>query len=277
MARVARSPRDAPGMGGEPRQGRGRRSPQGGAGKAALKFLQPLSARDGRCRSAALRVIQHGPTHLVGAFLDVDGVATRGIVSPMSFDWLANYCPNFFARRPRKAVTVTIEGTAWENTPDVHLDRVLGRSADEILHGATAASFGVELQAVPAGSAQFMLNVTCPSRESLLIARGFVPQAMEERWFVFLSEGRLCLHRRWTGILVYEVEATWRGDRLHLGHVRANRDPAQYGETEDIRDAAMLRWIIDMALRGVPSTYPMKGGEAQRQARAAARSASLQG
>ena len=86
MARVARSPRDAPRMAASPVRVVDVVPLGTGQGRLALKFLQPLSAGGGRCRSVALRVLQHGPTHLVGAFLDVDGVATRGIVSPTSFD-----------------------------------------------------------------------------------------------------------------------------------------------------------------------------------------------
>ena len=233
-----------------------------GQGRLVLDFIQPLSPGGGRRRRAELKVIQHGPEHLVGSILDEIGTVRTAVVSSVSFDWLASYCPEFFSRRPSHAVTMTIDGApAGENTPQMHLDRVLGQSVDDLLLGAAASSFRVELQSMPDRSTNFMLDVTFPPLDSLLIARGFVPQVMEEKWFVFLADGRLRFHRSWTGVLVYDVEVAWRGDRLYLGSVRANRDPEQYSETDDRHDAAMLRWIIDVVLRGVPSQFPTKGDD----------------
>lgn len=247
-----------------------------GQGRLLLDFTQPLSSGGGRRRRVELKVVQHGPEHLVGSMLDDDGTVRTAVVSGISFDWLASYCPEFFSRRPPHAVTLTVDGVpAWENTPRMHLDRVLGRSVDDLLLGAAAGSFGVELQPMPARSTTFMLDVTCPPLDSLLIARGFVPQEMEEKWLIFLADGRLRLHRSWTGVLVYEIEAAWRGDRLYLGSVRANRDPEQYGETDDRHDAAMLRWVIDVVLRGVPSQFPTKGDDGPLASWAVAGSASL--
>ncbi|MFN7022656.1 MAG: hypothetical protein ACK4WH_15220, partial [Phycisphaerales bacterium] len=85
---------------------------------------------------------------------------------------------------------------------------------------------------------------------SWMIARGFVPIAMEEKWFVYMENGRLLFRRSWTGNLIYDVEATWRGDQLYLGLVRVNRDAEQYGETDDDYDRRLLTYLIAAVLLG---------------------------
>ena len=247
-----------------------------GQGRLSLDFIQPLSPGGGRRRRVDLKVIQHGPEHLVGSVRDNDGTLRTTVVSAISFDWLASYCPDFFGRRPPHAASMMVDGVpAWESTPRMYLDRVLGRSVNNLLHGASAGSFGVELQPMPARSTTFMMDVTYPPLDSLLIARGFVPQEMEEKWFIFLADGRLRFQRSWTGVLVYDVDAAWRDDRLYLGSVQANRDPEQYGETDDGHDAAMLKWIIDVVLRGVRSPFPVKEDDVPLTSWAIAGSASL--
>jgi hypothetical protein len=244
-----------------------------GWGRLALEFIQPLSPGGGRRRRVELTVVQHELHHLVGSFRDEDGTARTAIVSSMSFDWLASYCPTFFERRPPYAAMVDGQ-TGWSITPAEHLDRVLGPSDNEVLCGATANGFSRTLPAMPARAATFTLDVTFPPLDSLLIARGSVPREMEEKWLVLLADGVLRFHRSWTGIFIYEVGATWCGDRLHLGSVRANREPDQYRETDDGHDAAMLRWVIDVVLRGISSIFPVRG-DVPMQAWAVAGSASL--
>ena len=69
---------------------------------------------------------------------------------------------------------------------------------------------------------------------------------------------RLLFRRSWTGILIYDVEAYWRANRLYLGAVRVNRNVKQYTETDDAYDKALLQYLIDVILRGVPAEFPLK-------------------
>jgi hypothetical protein len=98
--------------------------------------------------------------------------------------------------------------------------------------------------------------------DSVLVVRGFKPHQMEDKWFVIYENGRLLFRRSWTGNLIYDVEACWRGDRLYLGSAWVNRSASQYGETDDHYDAALLRYLFDVVLRGVPAEFPAKRSEA---------------
>jgi hypothetical protein len=222
-----------------------------------------------------LRVVQHGSGHLVGTF-SASGEVRIAIFSEPTFAWLESYCPALLERRPIASPTFQILGQpSAEPRWDEYLAATFGRTEAEILNGANPYSFGVELQDMPERRAHFLLGAKYAPLDSVLIARGFVPVEMEDKWFVFMSGGRLRFHRSWTGVLIYDVEAAWRGDRLYLGQVTANRDAGQYGETDDEHDLAMLRWIVDVVLRGVASPFPIQGEAGSLQAWASAGSASL--
>ena len=249
-----------------------------GQGKLKLGFLQPLHAGGGRRREVVLKIVQHTSGHFVGAF-ENDGVKCTAIVSAISFDWLESYCATYFARRPPTQSSLMIDGVPLDGMDITdYLATTFGQSENEILTGATAESFGAERMAMPAMTSTFSLGVTVPLFESLLIARGCVPQAMEDKWFIYMEDSHLIFRRSWTGILIYRVEAIWRSAELYLGEVRVNRDPEQYSETSDAHDKALLQWLIDVVLRRVPSEYPVEAEDDDRaplQAWASAGKASL--
>jgi len=246
-----------------------------GQGRLRLDFLQPLRGGGGRTREVELKVLQHGPKHLVGSFSESGEIRTA-IASEPTFAWLESYSSTLLERRPIAPPTFQILGQpSAEPRCDEYLTATFGRTEAEILNGANPRSFGVELQEMPARRAHFLLDAEYAPLDSVLIARGCVPVQMEDKWFVFMSGGRLRFHRSWTGVLIYDVEAAWRGDRLYLGQVTANRDAGQYGETNDAHDLAMLRWIVDVVLRGVASPFPAQGEAGSLQAWASAGSASL--
>ena len=118
---------------------------------------------------------------------------------------------------------------------------------------------------MPARRSTFSLDQTYSPFDSWMIARGFVPMVMEEKWFVYMEGGRLLFRRSWTGILIYDVEATWRGDHLYLGQVRVNRDPEQYGETDDEYDRRLLAYLIVVVLLGEHVPFPTKGEPSAEQ------------
>jgi hypothetical protein len=77
------------------------------------------------------------------------------------------------------------------------------------------------------------------------IARGLIPAAMEDKWFMFLEDDWLYLHRSWTGNLIYQVRFEPVGDEYRIAEVWVNRDPSQYTETNDEYDATLLLRLID--------------------------------
>jgi hypothetical protein len=70
------------------------------------------------------------------------------------------------------------------------------------------------------------------------IRRGFVPYAMEERWFIGVDGDRLCFYRSWTGQRCYVAHLTPRG----VGKVELLKDLKE--------SPAGLRRMIDTILVG---------------------------
>jgi len=151
-------------------------------------------------------------------------------------------------------------------TASGYLNATLGSDEARILLGATRQSFGCKLPAMPKRTSIFALDMTAEPIDSWLIARGFLPTVMEEKWFIYLESGCLFFRRSWTGNLIYTVETEWRGDCLHLGQATVNRNPGQYSETDDAYDRLVLIFLIRAILLGLPASFPAKDGMDPAQA-----------
>lgn len=89
------------------------------------------------------------------------------------------------------------------------------------------------------------------------ISRGLVPECMEDKWFVYLKDNTLHLHRSWTGHCIYQVEFGCDGDKCSVERVTVNRDPSQYNERDDLYDARLLDFLIRNLLLGQNLPFPM--------------------
>ena len=231
-----------------------------GKGMLRLSFIQAIHPVTAHEREVVLRILFRADRHLVGTLKDDDGAIRTAILTGPNYGWLETYCPPLLRRRPPSDPTFFMVGQPPPPGPTAveYLNTIFGRTPDLVLHGATAENFGQDRRPMSAHHSLFSLNQTYGPFDSWMIARGFVPTVMEEKWFVYLESGRLLFRRSWTGILIYDVEAAWRGDQLYLGQVRVNRDPQQYGETDDDYDRRLLVYLIEVVLLGEHATFPAK-------------------
>jgi len=88
------------------------------------------------------------------------------------------------------------------------------------------------------------------------IRAGLVPKAMEDKWFIYWENDTLYFHRSWTGICVYIVRFAAERDGYRMVEADLNRDPEQYNETSDNRDAKMISYLIDALLLQQPAVFP---------------------
>ena len=80
------------------------------------------------------------------------------------------------------------------------------------------------------------------SPEQIEILRfGHIPEVMEDKWFWYMEDDTLYIHRSWTGNCIY-VLSFEAGNTIH---VTANRDPQQYTCTDEQEDAAYLCALLD--------------------------------
>ncbi|MFO7543292.1 MAG: hypothetical protein R6W97_10895 [Thiobacillus sp.] len=94
------------------------------------------------------------------------------------------------------------------------------------------------------------------SEEMAVIRRGVIPEQMEDKWFIYWSDGELFFHRSWTGCCVYVVKFQADNDGYKTMEARVNRDPLQYGETNDGKDKAMISFLIDVILLHRAHEFP---------------------
>jgi hypothetical protein len=129
----------------------------------------------------------------------------------------------------------------------------------------TATRKDWEIKRMPKQRTELVLDRTFSPGEMDLIKRGFIPKAMEQKWFIFFERNRLHVHRSWTGVCVYVVQFEKKACDYVISRVEANRHPKQWSETDDVYDAKLLSWLIDGALLGRERPFPQKAGESSNE------------
>jgi len=89
------------------------------------------------------------------------------------------------------------------------------------------------------------------------IQRGFIPQEMEDKWFVFYEEPWLYLHRSWTGNCIYGVRFQVSNSEVVAVESWVSRDAEHDKETRIEYDRALLTFLIDTLLLGKPTPFPV--------------------
>ncbi len=111
-------------------------------------------------------------------------------------------------------------------------------------------------QPLPARRARLPVQRGFTIAEFQQIARGFIPQQMEDKWFIFLEGDWLRLHRSWTGVCVFEVRFSQQDGGYGIAEAWVNRDPEQYAEKYDNFDSALLLFVVDRLLLGYEASFP---------------------
>jgi hypothetical protein len=92
--------------------------------------------------------------------------------------------------------------------------------------------------------------------EMQAILRGFIPEAMEDKWFIFYTDQTLFLHRSWTGYCMYEADFLEAAGQHKVSRLRVNRDPDQYAFTDDEYDKQLFVYLVNTLLLHKHSTPP---------------------
>ena len=105
-----------------------------------------------------------------------------------------------------------------------------------------------ETHRMPRTRAHFDLGIPLTDDEFEVLARGHIPEAMEDHWFMYFDGEAFCFHRSWTGFCIYRVYVERARDGYVLHRVTANRSKKQYAEENDERDAVMVAILVGQAL-----------------------------
>jgi len=113
---------------------------------------------------------------------------------------------------------------------------------------------------MPSESKLFDLELALSAEEYRKTQLGFVPEEMEDKWFIYFEDGWLNFHRSWTGNCIYRLRFEPSGDGYEVIEAWVNRSTAEYKFTDDENDRRIVRSLIDIILLGFPSDPPRRGG-----------------
>lgn len=223
-----------------------------GKGVLRIGFAAALHPMRSDRRTVDLRVTIHGVDHLAGTFIGGDGQHRTGILELIDLAWIENRCGRFWSRFPvRSGIMPWPYQAAVGPDPSAsqYLEQVFGRTAEQIVGATQDSSFLCDKPPMPQRHTIITIGQGYRAFDSFLIARGFRPDGMDDKWFIYLEHHSLIMRRSWTGIMIYNIDVQWRGDELYLGQAVVNRDPDQYGVTDDVADRRSILALIDLFLR----------------------------
>jgi hypothetical protein len=103
----------------------------------------------------------------------------------------------------------------------------------------------------------FPLEKRYTAAEFSIIARGLIPEEMEDKWFIFMQDTTLCFHRSWTGFCIYKVVFERVNDEHLVREAFVNRDLDQYSFRDNSYEANLVGWLIDRLILRNPVPFPM--------------------
>jgi hypothetical protein len=112
-------------------------------------------------------------------------------------------------------------------------------------------------QPLPAQRSQLSLQRAFTEQEYERICLGFIPERMEDKWFMFVEDDTLYIHRSWTGFCIYQVRFIKADTHYIIEDVFANRDADQYDGPGDGYDTKMALYLIDFLLLNERMPLPM--------------------
>jgi len=76
------------------------------------------------------------------------------------------------------------------------------------------------------------------------IIQGFIPKAMEDKWFIYSKDNWIFFHRSWTGQGIYKAEIKYINGRYIIDDFYAERNVERYSNTDDLFDIHILHILI---------------------------------
>ena len=113
------------------------------------------------------------------------------------------------------------------------------------------------LKPLPAQHSQLSLQRVFTEQEYGQIRLGFIPESMEDKWFMFTEDDTLYIHRSWTGICIYQLALMKEGTNYLVCQALVNRDESQYSGGDDSYDEKLLMFLIDHLLLKQSSQLPI--------------------
>jgi len=88
------------------------------------------------------------------------------------------------------------------------------------------------------------------------IRYGLMPEQMEDKWFAYFADGRICFHRSWTGAKIYEARIHKTDNDYVIPEIIVERDAELYSNMDDNEDVRSFYFLIGRGLLGLDVEMP---------------------
>jgi ADP-ribose pyrophosphatase YjhB (NUDIX family) len=78
-----------------------------------------------------------------------------------------------------------------------------------------------------------------------------VAEDMDEKWFVYVENCVLHMHRSWTGFCIFRVHFTLTAHGWYSTHVEVNRHSGQYGDNVDAEALRLAQDVLTLLLQKI--------------------------
>ena len=78
--------------------------------------------------------------------------------------------------------------------------------------------------------------------------QGFIPQQMEDKWFIYFDESWLYFLRSWTGACIFALRLDGSPAGVRVVDSWVNRDPQQYKGEDDEYDRKLVGFLVNALL-----------------------------
>lgn len=112
-----------------------------------------------------------------------------------------------------------------------------------------------KIESMPKKKVVVPLHETIPSDAMRIVKCGHIPDAMEDHWFMYCDESTIRYYRSWTGSCIYVAKYVDNGIICKITELMVNRDPEQYGCTDDEHDVALFMALLTEEYGGDASKY----------------------
>lgn len=107
---------------------------------------------------------------------------------------------------------------------------------------------------------QIYKNISLERRFSLdeykIISQGYIPNSLDDKWFIFIEENIMFIYNSRAGTCIYQIIFQKSDDHYEIINVLVNRDPKEYINTNEIYDLHQVDFIIDWFLLGKSVPFP---------------------
>ena len=86
---------------------------------------------------------------------------------------------------------------------------------------------------------------------------GLLPMQMEDKWFIYFDDGRIHLHRSWTGAKIYEAEIYKAEGCYTISEIVVERDTELNSNTDDNEDIRSFHFLLGRGILGLNVDAPV--------------------